>query len=378
MWMDNLGGIGGSSFTCVVCGRNVEGVGDALGVCADCLRGRWAESRIKIANVHADSRRRFGLPVVPPRRENGLHCALCPQHCRMAPGDLGYCGVRTGDADSFRRDGRQRALVSWYYDPLPTNCVADWVCPGGTGAGFPLYARERGPEVGYYNLAVFFESCNFNCLFCQNWMFKRSSRLDGPWRSLTDLLQAVDDRTSCLCFFGGDPIPQLPFAIRIAQQIRRRRPNRKVRICWETNAATHPGWVRTMARISLESGGCVKVDLKAWDSGIHEALCGFPNQQVLENFELLARLAAIRPEPPPLIASTLLVPGYVGIEEVARLAAFIARLNPDIPYALLGFAPQFLLEGSPTTSRQEAETCLDAAIQAGLRRVRLANRHLLH
>jgi hypothetical protein len=48
-----------------------------------------------------------------------------------------------------------RGNLSWYFDPLPTNCVADWVCPAGTGVGFPQWACRDGPEYGYKNLAVF-------------------------------------------------------------------------------------------------------------------------------------------------------------------------------------------------------------------------------
>jgi pyruvate formate lyase activating enzyme len=84
-----------------------------------------------------------------------------------------------------------------------------------------------------------------------------------------------------------------------------------------------------------------------------------------------------RPDPPFLVASTLLVPGYVGEEEVSKIASFIARLNPDIPYALLGFAPQFCLDDFPTTSVAQAEACVEAAKRAGLRRVRLGNHHLI-
>jgi len=65
----------------------------------------------------------------------------------------------------------QEGKLSWYHDPLPTNCVADWVCSGGTGAGYPKYAHCPGPELGYSNLAVFFHACTFNCLYCQNWHF---------------------------------------------------------------------------------------------------------------------------------------------------------------------------------------------------------------
>jgi pyruvate formate lyase activating enzyme len=76
------------------------------------------------------------------------------------------------------------------------------------------------------------------------------------------------------------------------------------------------------------------------------------------------------------VASTPLIPGYIDENEVYGLASFIARINPDIPYALLGFAPEFLMDDSPTTSMAQAEACLKAAKEAGLTRVRLGNEHL--
>jgi pyruvate formate lyase activating enzyme len=67
----------------------------------------------------------------------------------------------------------KQGKLSWYHDPLPTNCVADWVCSAGTGAGYPKYAHCPGPEYGYDNLAIFFHGCSFNCLYCQNWHFRK-------------------------------------------------------------------------------------------------------------------------------------------------------------------------------------------------------------
>ena len=84
-----------------------------------------------------------------------------------------------------------------------------------------------------------------------------------------------------------------------------------------------------------------------------------------------------RSDPPPLVVSTLLVPGYVDEEEVHNIASFIVPLNPDIPYSLLAFAPQFVMRDLPTTSRCHANSARDAARAAGLRRVRIANVHLL-
>lgn len=372
------GGLKKNTTICLVCGSRLTGIGSSLEICPECIRSRWEESQWRIEALHARSREVFQLPLAPPDNPQGLSCPLCIHQCRMGENEHGYCGVRQGTQKSLRYDGRLRARVSHYYDPLPTNCVADWVCPGGTGAGYPLFAHDPGPEVGFYNLAVFFEACNLNCLFCQNWHFKKSQRRQPKWQSVEALVDKVNSETSCICYFGGDPVPQLPYAIRVSERVREKYPDRIVRICWETNGSMHPAWLKRMVKLSTESGGCIKVDLKAWNPNIHRALCGFDNRQILENFSRLAKLSALRRDPPLLLASTLLVPGYVDESEVFQLASFIAGFDPDIPYALLGFAPQFCMEDFPTTSLVQAEACLEAAKRAGLRRVRLGNRHLLH
>jgi pyruvate formate lyase activating enzyme len=84
-----------------------------------------------------------------------------------------------------------------------------------------------------------------------------------------------------------------------------------------------------------------------------------------------------RPKPPLLIASTLLVPGYVDEPEISEIAGFISSLDPEIPYSLLAFHPQFYLNDLPTTSRSHALRCRDAAEKAGLQNVHIGNVHLL-
>lgn len=365
----------GGEIVCANCGRGGLIVSRALGVCLDCLRGDFDRVRARVEAAHRRAREAFDLPPVPPREEAGLPCPLCANACRIPQEGSGYCGVR------FNRGGRvvggeREARVDWYDDPLPTNCVADWVCPGGSGAGYPTFAHRPGPEYGYKNLAVFYNSCTFDCLFCQNWHYRLGAR--RRWGvSVAQLADQVDERTSCICYFGGDPTPQLHHALAVARRALRRRRGGILRICWETNGAMHRTLLERMVELSLRSGGCVKFDLKAWDDGVHRALCGVSNKQTLENFAWVAGRARERPRPPLLVASTLLVPGYIDAEEVGRIAAFIADLDPDIPYALLAFHPCFYMRDLPTTSRRQARECLEAARAAGLRRVRLGNIHLL-
>ncbi|RJP69199.1 MAG: radical SAM protein [Candidatus Abyssobacteria bacterium SURF_17] len=365
--------------TCINCGKNSRLISSPLSVCARCIKADWDTVQGHISSIHATGRARFGLPSTPPRTASGLECRFCMNKCSIPAGESGYCGFRKHRQTPTRdrlEGGTDTANVSWYHDPLPTNCVADWVCPGGTGSGHPAYAHSKGPEHGYKNLAVFFRACSFDCLFCQNWHYRLESTRDAN-ATVDDLVHAVDERTSCICFFGGDPSPQLPFSIAASARARRKNSGRILRICWETNGSMNPPLLKKMAKLSLESGGCIKFDLKAWDERLHIALCGVSNRQTLANFTALAEMTSSRQEPPPLVANTLLVPGYIDEAEVRNIASFIAELNPHIPYSLLAFHPQFMMEDLPVTSRRHAEACHEAALSAGLKRVRIGNIHLL-
>lgn len=270
------------------------------------------------------------------------------------------------------------AAVKWYHDPLPANCCAFFVCPGCSSHGYPEYSVNDGIEHGHNNLAVFYYGCTFNCLFCQNWQCRHLDKMGRP-KSAEEIAEAVDENSTCICYFGGDPTPQLDHAIRASELARERakRDGRVMRICWETNGAMDAKRLRRMADLSLESGGCIKFDLKAWNASVHEALCGVPNTRTLENFAYLASRISERPDVPLLIAATLLVPGYVDFEEVEPLARFVASYGRDIPYTFLAFHADFELHDLPATNREQAERCLNAATSAGLTRARVGNQHLL-
>jgi len=361
---------------CQACGREVESLSQALPICLDCLRSGEKTTHSYIGEAHHQSRRPFRLVDTPPRDVSGIPCRICVNECRIPEGGCGYCGLRTQIKGTLHGVSVEEGNVSWYYDGLPTNCVADWVCPGGTGVGYPKFANTNGPEYGFKNLAVFYHGCSFDCLFCQNWTH-RERIWDKKRVSPQDLVQAVDDRSSCICYFGGDPTPQLPHSIEVSKRALERSRGRILRICWETNGSMNPELLEEMVGLSLTSGGCIKFDIKAWNESLHTALCGVSNKRTKKNFEWVAQWIKKRPEPPLLIASTLLIPGYIDEEEVREISKWIASLNPEIPYALLAFYPQFFFKDLSTTSRSMAFHCKEVAEGEGLRRVRIGNLHLL-
>ncbi|WP_406614530.1 radical SAM protein [Candidatus Caldatribacterium sp.] len=337
---------------CELCGEKSFLIARVLGLCRRCIIERFSEALPRITMVHAKIRRSFGLPY--PVLEQFSACTVCVHRCGGE--GVSFCGLLE-DGKRWAGTG-SKGLLEWYYDDLPTNCVATPFCP------------ERG-HFGYQNLAVFYAGCSFHCLFCQNWHFHTLLTERKPLVSVQELLKAVHPRVACVCFFGGDPGPQVAHALAFARKVWKR-----LRICWETNGAVHPGILQVMYRLSCESGGMLKVDIKAFDERVHLALTGVTNKRTLENFQWLAEESK-KYDRPTVVASTLLVPGYVTEDEVASIAAFIARINPNIPYVLLGFAPNFFFDNLPTTSIEHAEKALRKCKEVGLKNVSVGNRFLL-
>jgi len=323
----------------------------------------------------------FDLPARPPNSPEGISCGMCANNCRIEVNEKGFCGLVYNVEGRLVRLGGvpERGVLEWYYDPLPTNCVAWWFCPGCTGAGYPKYAYKPGAETGYANLAVFYGACSLDCLFCQNWHYRALSQRLSPILSAESLAEKADAHVSCICFFGGDPSVQMPHAIKTSELALEKAEVEKriLRICWETNGNMRGEFAEKAAELSFHSGGVVKFDLKAWDDNLYRALCGVSNKPTFENFKMVGeKYFRQRIEIPVLTASTLLVPGYVDIEEVEKIARFIADIDQLIPYTLLAFYPQYEMNDLPRTSRKQAYECCETA-KKYLKKVRIGNMHLL-
>ena len=364
---------------CLNCKRESSLITKILGVCVECIRQDFKKVQPLIEKAHKVARSKFCLPEGIPRYKGEVKCNICANECQIPKGGFGYCGLRTNYLGKLvHLVNRERGSLTWYHDPLPTNCVAEWVC-------------GEKDSYGYKNLAVFYHGCSFDCLFCQNWHYREEverimeqatpSVLENPedlkhgnFVTSEELSNCVDGMTNCICYFGGDPTPHIYHALETSRLALEKK---RVRICWETNGCMNPKFLKDMAELSLHSGGCVKFDLKAFSEEVNIALCGVSNRRTLENFSFLADYTKERREQPFLVASTLLVPGYVDRFEVSRIAKFIASLDPEIPYSLLAFHPHFYMSDLPTTSRAHAEECVEEARRAGVKGIKIGNIHLL-
>ncbi|MFX1411016.1 MAG: radical SAM protein, partial [Promethearchaeota archaeon] len=224
---------------CPVCGQ-MRQISSAVGACADCLRERPDAALPHALATHRAARREFNLPPEPPSTSDGVHCTGCANECELGPNERGFCGLRTNRAGRLHAlaGTPRRGLLQWYRDPLPTNCVAAWVCPGHA-------QRQRGS----HNLAVFYGACSFDCLFCQNWHYREMSPAGRRVLSAQGLADAANPYTFCVCYFGGDPSPQMPHALAASRLL----AERGILVCWETNGSMSPAYLRRAVDLSLTS-----------------------------------------------------------------------------------------------------------------------------
>ncbi len=365
---------------CKLCGKESEDISEKLGVCRECVLTDYTNASEIISIIRKTYRMNYSLPIKPPKTKNGLTCGDCVNNCVLGSDEIGFCNlVKNIKGKLVRIAGDEKnGLFSFYYDSLPTNCVAAPFCPGCSSNGYPKYSYVAGAEIGWNNLAVFYQACTFDCLFCQNYQYRNGVHVSSP-TSPKLLINAVRKNTSCICFFGGDPAAQIRHSNKVGELSieKAQKEDRILRVCWETNGSAKPELMRKTTEIALKTGGLIKIDVKTFDDELNLALCGSSNKFTLFNLKEIGKRINERPETPLLVASTLLIPGYVDVDQVAKIAEYLVSIDESIPYSLLAFYPSFAIDDLPTTSKKHADRCFKAAIEKGLKNISIGNQHLL-
>lgn len=362
---------------CKSCGER-KTIAKVLGYCRSCIREGNKEILEEAIRAHCSARRMYALPEERPKK--GIPCGECANNCIIDEGQRGYCNlVENLKGRLFKVSDEDKGFLDYYLDPLPTNCVAEWFCPGCTGKGFPTYAHSETAEYGYQNLSVFLKSCSLDCFFCQNWHFRGARPFKDEKVSSMELCSKVTGSVSCVCWFGGDPSTQMPFALTASEAMSQESKNRgKIfRVCWETNGLMRGDYATEAAQLSLETGGNIKFDLKVSKDELAIALLGRSQKQSFNLFKMLYNRFGRRKDVESFTASTLLIPGYIENEEVREISEFLSSIDNTIPYSLLAFAPNFLMHDLPTTSTRHAKGCYEVAKGCGLKNVHIGNRILL-
>lgn len=365
---------------CFICKKTGPQIASILSLCGDCIKKRFSEVEEHIENIHKKIKEKDG--IFYEKDKSGLQCNLCFNNCLISKRSFGYCGLRKCGSEGLEGANKNFANLEFYFDLLPTNCVASFCCAVSNSftSLFPSPQMERCGK----NLAIFFNGCSFNCLFCQNYQHREGTKKFRDLTELDELIGAIDNETACICFFGGDPSCQIDFTIDFAKKVLKLEKYNHLtddssmmrKICWETNGSFHPRFREDILNILFASGGTIKFDVKFFSEELNKALCGKSNKTTLENLRFFANHFSKRINPPILCVSTLVIPGYVDEKEIEAIAKFISSFHKDVPYSLLAFWPTFYLHDLPRTPEKTMSLCYETA-RKFLSNVHIGNKHLL-
>ena len=281
-----------------------------------------------------------------PQAESRVSCCLCAHRCLISPEKFGICGVR-------RNDGGK--LVTLVYGEV----IAAHVDPIEKK---PFYHFLPGTT----SFSIATVGCNFRCSFCQNWEISQASMKSGDgvggFKLMpTDVVrEAVDRGCRSISYTYTEPTIFFEYAYDTAKLVR----EKGLRNNFVTNGYMTAEALETI-RPYLDAAN---VDLKAFKDETYKRVCKARLEPVLDSIRLMKRLGIW------IEVTTLVVPGLNdGDEELAAIARFLAGVDPDIPWHISRFHPDYKYTEVPATPVRTLERAFDLGKREGLRFIYVGN-----
>jgi pyruvate formate lyase activating enzyme len=260
--------------------------------------------------------------------EQQINCLLCPQGCKLNSGEKGFCKVRA------HQDGK---LITTNY---------------GMVSSISLDPIEKKPLYHFYPgrpiLSVGTIGCSLGCEFCQNWQISREEapcKVVAPEELVTLAVDAYkNDGSIGLAYTYSEPGVWFEFLMATMPLIR----EQGLKNVLVTNAFLNPEPWRDL----LEWTDAANIDLKGFDENFYRRLCHGKLHPVLENIRAAVGEAHLE-------LTSLIIPGANDQpEQIAAMAEWIAKLDPEIPLHLSRYFPNYKLSipaTPPATMERAAE-----------------------
>ncbi len=279
-------------------------------------------------------------------QDGHVHCGLCSQYCRIAPGERGYCGVREN------RDG---VLYTF---------VADLV------AALNLDPVEKKPLFhfypGTYSLSLGTMGCNLSCAFCQNHTLSQSPREGYPIqgrdmtpREIVDI--ALHNKAHSISYTYSEPTIFFELMLPTAR------------------LAKEEGIKNIIVSNGFQSPACLEelgpyidaanIDLKSYQDVFYRDYCHARLKPVLQNLEHIRRLGWW------LEVTTLVIPdANDSYDELAAIALFIKeKLGAATPWHVSRFHPCHRMTDRPPTPVETLDRAWQIGRDAGLEYIYIGN-----
>lgn len=279
-------------------------------------------------------------------KDDHVSCFLCNHKCRIAPGKYGICGVRQNQKGDLKTLVYGEVIAA-HVDPIEKK---------------PLYHYLPGSLA----FSVATVGCNFRCPFCQNWQISQSnkkerSKLAGESFMPSDIVKAAL-RQGCrsISYTYTEPTIYYEFAFDTA---------RLAKDAGLGNSFVTNGYMTSEALEEIKPYlDAANVDLKAFNENFYQKMCGAHLQPVLDSIRTMKELGIW------VEITTLLIPGQNDDPgELKELAAFITGTDPDIPWHISRYHPDYKYSDSQATPIETLRKAYRIGKEEGLHYIYIGN-----
>ncbi len=266
-----------------------------------------------------------------------LICLACRRFCHIKENSYGFCKAR------FNKNGKLMSpyggISSMGLDPIEKK---------------PLYHFLPGS----LTLSFGMRGCNFKCLYCQNHEISFGAE-DIPLKPFTaeqiaDI--ATTEKTSTIVSTYNEPTISIEWGIEVFKEAQKKNPEIKKGIV--SNGYFSPQALSLMKELDF-----IKIDLKSFDHEKFYKLTSANLDGVLESIKLSVSKGFW------VEIVTPLVPDFNDSQdEIKSAASFIASIDPEIPWHITAYHPDFLMNNRGAQI-QDIDIAVSIAKKVGLKNV---------
>jgi pyruvate formate lyase activating enzyme len=278
--------------------------------------------------------------------EKKVSCILCAHLCQIADSKFGICGVRQNKEGKLYTHVYGEVIAA-HVDPVEKK---------------PLYHFLPGTT----SFSIATVGCNFRCPFCQNWQISQASKrkdegLPGQKLLPEDVVTAAKNYgCQSISYTYTEPTIFFEYAYDTARLAHKE----GLANIFVTNGFMTP---EALEIIKPYLDAC-NVDLKSFREEFYKKICKAQLQPVLDSIRLMKKLDIW------VEVTTLVVPGENdGEEELRNIARFIAEIDPDIPWHVSRFHPNYQYKDKPATPIETLRQACSLGKKEGLRYIYVGN-----
>lgn len=277
--------------------------------------------------------------ILTNSQNSKVQCRLCQHFCRLAEGEIGFCGVRQvvgGKLESAVNSGP----AAMHIDPIEKK---------------PLYHFLPQSKT----LSIGTMGCNFDCAWCQNDTLSRSVVQTGhvqfqPIEPEALITQALNTGCKSIAFTYNEPTVFFEYMIECAFLAQ----DAGVARVLVSNGYQSPKVLLEL----LPLLSAANIDLKSFNPVTYKEFCKARLAPVLKNLHLFAASSV------HLEVTSLLIPSVNDSErEIRAMAHFIANeLGSHTPWHLSAFFPCRDMQHLPATPAHTLRLAAEIASQESL------------